>query len=237
MDITKLAMYKKMFGGGGGNSGSGDFKITDASYLFYDGARIDSMEQLISAFHDVKTLNYAFYKCQVETVPDFDTSKCENFWHAFEQCSNLKVAPNLDTSNGTTFNNIFSKCSNLTTVNRLDLNKATTSGSTTNLFGNCNKLTDLYLYNIRYSITIWSSTGSTSTLTDESLIHTIKELCTVTSSMTLTMRTVNVQRCSMIYCKIIDDTTEKKPMELCESTDEGAMTLVDYALEKGWSLA
>ena len=34
-----------------------------------------------------------------------------------------------------------------------------------------------------------------------------------------------------------DAAHEKKTMELCESTDAGAMTLTDYALTKGWSIA
>ena len=58
----------------------------------------------------------------------------------------------------------------------------------------------------------------------------------MTSSQTLTIGSANLEKIAGLYCRITDDTNEKKTMELCESTDEGAMTLVDYALEKGWNI-
>ena len=46
----------------------------------------------------------------------------------------------------------------------------------------------------------------------------------------------NLAKIADLYCKVTDDANEKKPMELCESTDEGAMTLTAYAALKNWQL-
>lgn len=179
--------------------------------------------------------NQMFYDCyKLTQIPELDTSNGTNFGYMFNACTDLTQIPELDTSNGTSFGYMFAYCSNLTRIPRLDVNKGTSFSST---FNSCSKLTDLYLYNIRKSIQIGNGTSWGHLLTVDSLVHTIKELCTVTSTQTLTMGNANLEKIADLYCKIIDDTNEKKPMELCESTDEGAMTLIDYAAEKGWTIA
>lgn len=86
-------------------------------------------------------------------------------------------------------------------------------------------------------------------LTDESLINTAKELWDLTgaTSQTLTMSTASNARFDAIYVKLVDVTEEmiaedeyvsnKKPCVVCESTDEGAMTLREYVISKNWALA
>ena len=285
-------------------------KITDASYLFYKGVRLDSIEQLLPIIKDCTTLEYAFsYNSNLITVPvsEIPTSKCTNynrlfaycgklttspimdtgqgkyFETTFEQCKelvtipylntknavtlygifdgceklknlpegfdasnagnvsymcrfckSLTYAPELNTHRGGTFSYIFYGCVNLVTVSRLDMNNS--SRNTANMFNNCYKLENLYLYNISSNIQIGSGTTWGHLLTVDSLVNTIKELCTVTTTQTLTMGSANLEKISGLYCKITDDTNEKLTMELCESTDEGAMTLDQYAAEKGWLL-
>ena len=53
---------------------------------------------------------------------------------------------------------------------------------------------------------------------------------------TLTMGIANMTKLEGVYCKITDTTNEKLPMELCESTDEGAITIDDYVIAKGWQI-
>lgn len=53
---------------------------------------------------------------------------------------------------------------------------------------------------------------------------------------TLTMGSANMTKLEGVYCKITDTTNEKLPMELCESTDEGAITIDDYVIAKGWQI-
>ena len=119
-------------------------------------------------------------------------------------------------------------------LNIIDTSNGTNFGS---MFYNCSSLTNLTLYNIRKSITIGSGTSWGHLLTVDSLVHTIQELCAASSSQTLTMGSANLNKIANIYCKVIDGSNEKKPMELCESTDEGAMTLTAYANMKNWNLA
>ena len=178
---------------------------------------------------------YMFSDCSALTaIPELDTSNGTNFIGMFSGCSALTAIPELDTSNGTNFDYMFRNCSNLTKIPKLDVNKVTSFNTT---FDGCAALTDLYLYNIRKAITIGSGTSYGHLLTVESLVHTIKELCKVTSSTTLSMGSANLAKIEGLYCRILDDTTEKIEMELCESTDEGAMTLAEYASEKNWTFA
>ena len=171
---------------------------------------------------------------QLTTIPELDTSKATSLGIMFSGCTNLTTVPRLYTPNVESFSQIFNNCSNLTTVSGLDLSKINSTQGVGGMFNGCAKLTNLYLYDIGMSITIGSGTSYGHLLTLDSLVHTIKELCTVTSSQTLTIGSAHLEKIAGLYCRITDDTNEKKTMELCESTDEGAMTLVDYASEKNW---
>lgn len=171
---------------------------------------------------------------QITTIPALDTSRGRVFASMFVSCDNLTTIPVLDVSNGVNHSAMFSNCINLTTVQGLDVNN---SKNLTGMFYNCKKLTNLTLYNIRYPIQIGSDTSWGHLLTVDSLVHTIQELCTASSSQTLTMGSANLEKIANLYCKVIDGSNEKKPMELCESTDEGAMTLTAYAHMKNWNLA
>ena len=104
------------------------------------------------------------------------------------------------------------------------------------MFNGCANLTNLDLRNIKVSLQIGSGTSWGHLLIVDSLVNTIKELVTQTSYKTLTMGTANREKIANLYCKIIDNTDPKKTMELCESTEEGAMTLTDYAQLKKWNI-
>lgn len=205
-----------------------------------------------------------FYSCQSLTdIPELNTSKGVNFSQMFFGCSSLTTIPVLDTSKGTTFSSTFMSCKRLTTAPEWDTSKATTlyrmyysceslvtvpgvdvgsadytqTNNVSGMFYNCFALTNLNIYNVRASLTIGSGTKYGHLLTVDSLVHTIQELCTVGVTQTLTMGSANKAKINNLYCRIIDDTNEKKTMELCESTDEGAMTLEEYAFAKNWSIA
>ena len=204
---------------------------TSFSNMFYQCQKLIAVPELDTS-NGVNFSNMFFYCNMLTTIPKLDVSKGTNFVKMFSNCGKLKTIPELDTSNGTDFTNIFYWCESLISVPKLDVGKSTKSFS--GLFNGCSSLTDLYLYNIRKTIQIGSGTSYCHLLTVDSLVHTIKELCTVTSSQTLTIGSANLEKIAGLYCRITDDTNEKKPMELCESTDEGAMTLHDYASEKNW---
>ena len=208
-------------------------KFSDFSYFCYGGARTEALNIIDTS--NGTNFNSMFYNCSNLTiVPKLNTSKGTDFSGMFFSCRSLTSIPDLDTSNGTIFDSMFYNCSNLTAIPKLNTSNGT---NFKNMFQNCSSLTNLVLYNIRKSITIGSGTSYGHLLTVDSLVHTIQELCTASSSQTLTMGSANLNKIANIYCKVIDGSNEKKTMELCESTDEGAMTLTAYAALKNWNLA
>jgi hypothetical protein len=247
--------------GGGSGGGYGDLKITDARYLFYDGGRLDLLPYVVWGETKSCKNTFSFSRASVINGTDLvlpaelDTKNVTNFESMFYYCCGLASFPLIDISKGLAFDNMFDSCYLLKEFEGYNLNvpisvnymfrgcKALHTLKGLNLYNctkyngflnDCKELKNLYLFKITASIQIGSGTSWGHLLTVDSLVHTIKELCTVTSSKTLTMGSANLEKIAGLYCKIIDDTDEQKPMELCESTDEGAMTLVDYASEKNW---
>lgn len=179
-----------------------------------------------------------FYYCEsLTSIPEMNTSKGMRFSNMFYYCKNLTEIPEMDTSSGTQFSNMFLACSSLVSIPSLDLNSATESSSVDRMFVSCGNLRNLYLHNIRASITLSNNTSYGTLLTVDSIVNTIKELCTVTTPQTLTIGDTNLAKIADLYCRVTDNTTEKKPMEICESTAEGAMTLSAYAALKNWQIA
>lgn len=95
-----------------------EWYITDASYLFYGGARLESMDSLLSKLKDVTRMDNMFSLCS--NLTELDVSR-------------------LDTSNVTRMNYMFYSCTNLTSV---DVSKWDTRNVTdlSNLFNNAGKL-------------------------------------------------------------------------------------------------
>lgn len=106
-----------------GTAKTSNAKITDASYLFYNGARIDCVNELLGLCENLKNMQYMFYNNQ--NITELDLS-------------------NLDTKNVTSMYNMFCMCTNLTTldISNFDTSKVTTMDS---MFATCYKLTELDL--------------------------------------------------------------------------------------------
>jgi hypothetical protein len=131
-------------------------------------------------------------------------------------------------------------------IGTLDLIKAS---NLSYMFDGTTNLKNVTLKNIKKSLTIGSGTLYGTLLTNETLINTIQELwdLTGTTSQTLTLSTTSKENIANIYVKLITPTQEqidadpninsKKPCVVCESTDEGAMTLTEYATSKNWAIA
>lgn len=181
-------------------------------------------DDCMEIFKDGKRLGY---------IDKFDFSETTNMRSMFYNCSELTIIPQMDTSNVTDMRSMFYNCNSITTIPQMNTSKVTDMDS---MFYNCSKLTNLDLRNIKVNLQIGSGTSWGHLLTVDSLVNTIKELVTQTSYKTLTMGTANLEKIANLYCKIIDNTDPKKTMELCESTEEGAMTLTDYAQLKKWNI-
>jgi surface protein len=176
-------------------------------------------------------MNGAFYGCRSLTLLDissFNTSKVTDFQSMFSECSSLtEIVGVIDMISAVKFNSMFYRCTALETVT---------------------------LKNIKVDVTLSENYASNSTygllLTVDTLINTLKELwdySSTTTTKTLTMGTTNINKLANVYVKLIDVTDEmiaedpniasKKPCVVCESTDEGAMLITEYAMSKKWNLA
>ena len=172
-----------------------------------------------------------------------ERSKASDIVYMFQGCSSLTTVPLFDTSNTTVMSLVFYNCSSLTTVPSFDIRKVTNIAG---MFYNCSSLTDCYLRNIKANIIVSNSSTWGNLLTLDSLIHLIKECRDTGSQKTLTIGSVNLEKLADTYVRTVEVTDEmraeddlideKLPFELCESTDEGAMHIVDYAATKHWTV-
>lgn len=177
------------------------------------------------------------------TAPLFDTKNVTTMESMFLFCSSLTTVPEFDTSNVTGTHFMFSGCTSLTTVPPFDMRNVT---GTLAMFDDCASLSECWLRNIKADLEVGSRTSWGHLLTVESLLHLIKECLWDGYSHTLTIGTANLEKLANIYVRFIDVTDEmraeddliddKRPFEVCENTDEGAMLITDYAQHKGWQL-
>ena len=134
--------------GGGG----ADFEISDASYLFYGGARWDYKDVFLNALTDKLTgIKGMFYNCatlQNIDLSRFDTSSITDMSYIFYGCTlleNVEIS-NLNTSKVTQLSSMFCNCSNL---KEIDLSSFDTSRCVTlsQFVMNCSKLKKINLSN------------------------------------------------------------------------------------------
>ena len=206
--------------------------VTNMLYMFSRCTKLTTVPQMDTS--NVTNMGAMFFGCSsLITIPQMDTSNVTNMDSMFSDCTKLTTIPQMDTSNVTNMGSMFDSCSSLTTIPQMDMSNVTNASS---MFKVCRNLTNLDLRNIKINLQIGSGTSWGHLLTVDSLVNTIKELVTQTSYFTLTMGASNLRKITNLYCKIIDDADPKKTMELCESTEEGAMTLIDYAQLKKWNI-
>lgn len=205
----------------------------------------------ISDTSGVTTFYYTFQYCnKLENLSPIDASSAVTLYFAFTNCQKIKTITINNTNNVTSFYGTFNDCPALETIDGvLNMIKATTLQS---IFANCKALKNVTLKNIKQNLQIGSGTTWGHLLTNASLLNTAQELWDNTDSAlggtrTLTMSATSKTNIQSIYVKLIDVTDEmiandeyisnKKPCVECASTDEGAMTLEEYILSKGWAIA
>lgn len=193
--------------------------------------------------------NFGYMCQQCYSLVKYNTlnsSKVTNFSAMFRDCYNLLEADMGDTSSGTSFSSMFDTCKKIETIKNLNLINAT---SVSSIVYSCEKLKNLDIKNIKLSLQL-GSTYWGHLLTLESLLNAIKEChdnTAGTSTLTLTVGSANLSKLANVYVKLVDITDEmraedpyidnKKPFVVCESTDEGAMTIMNYAtLLKNWEI-
>ena len=233
LSLPKLTRADMMFNNRAGQSVtsvtlSNLENITSAYYLFGNGGMPNAEFITLNGLKNVTNMAYAFmYGDTINEAPK-------------------AIYINGDTSKVTSYSNAFNGRGKCETIQTIDLLSAT---NVTRMFLWCKNLKNLMVKNVKKSLEIGSSTSYGHLLTDESLINTAKELWDLTgaTSQTLTLSTPSGRRFDAIYVKLITATDEmiakdqyinnKKPCVVCESTDEGAMTLREYVVSKNWALA
>ena len=127
--------------------------ITDASSLFEEGRRLNSLEQLLNLIStDCNNMSYMFSDCRTLTSLDlssFDTANVTNMSYMFNSCyvlTSLDLS-SFDTSNVTNMSGMFNGCRTLTS---LDLSSFDTSNVTnmSYMFDGCSKLAAVLNFSI-----------------------------------------------------------------------------------------
>ena len=222
---------------------------TSMKDMFYACTNLATVDLSHFNTSNVKDMSSMFYSCNKFTSLDlinFNTSKVTTMGDMFNSCSNLTSLDlsSFDTSKATTMSGMFYRCSSLPNI--IGSIDCISAQYLSNMFANCTKLIDVTLKNIKKSLSLSQSKS----LSDNSLINTFKELWDLTgqTSQTLTLSTTSKENIANIYVKLVDVTDEmlatdpnasnKKPCVVCESTDDGAMTLIEYATtQKNWAIA
>lgn len=201
----------------------------------------------ISNTENVTMVNNMFsYAYAIENIPNFNFKNVINANSFLQRAKSIKKVPNIFGNKVTNFSNFAYGCSALEDC---ELDMLSCTNSTSMLYG-CTNLNNLKLHNIKINTTIGYSTTYGTKLTKESLIFCIKELWSykdTTTKRTLTISTLSKTLIADVYVKLITPTQEqiesdpyinnKLPCEVCESTDEGAMTITAYANLKNWTIA
>jgi surface protein len=223
--------------------------VTTVNNMFTNCGELEEFPQIDTS--NVTDFGSMFYNCnwQGEKIIPYNTSAATTMRSMFYQCTKVTRLDlsSFYTGNVTEFYDMFNGCRELIDIiGTIDVIKAS---SIYGMFINCRKLTNVTLKNIKTSLQLGSGTTYGTLLSNESLINTFKELWDLTgeTSQTLTLSTTSKENIANIYVKLITPTQEqidadpyinnKKPCVVCESTDEGAMTLTEYATSKNWAIA
>ena len=213
----------------------------NAKYAF---ARCKLLEDFLGDFSfnqlDVENMFEDCYK--LKSLPLIDISYSSSAYKMLYGCSELTtVTINCDGSKTSRLNQMMSGCRKLEEINgAFSLAKATDVG---NIVYNCINLKRVSFTDIKVALQVGSGTSWGHLLELDSLIKLCKECIKTSSSLKLTVGSANLEKLASVYVKFTDATQteiatgEKGEVEVCESTDAGAMTISDYMILKNWTLA
>lgn len=217
-------------------------------------------------FSKGKSFDRCFTQCEIEDYSHLDFSNAEgNFQYVFYNSGTYpKKFPNFNLPKVTNLSNCFGNIFNISelTINAplakylnsmcngskfvsINLNNVENVTNFNNFVSYCKMLENLTMQNIKANLQVGSGTSWGHLLTADSLVGLCKECINYNSSTmrTLTVGTANLEKLANVYVKFTDATQttiatgEKGEVEVCESTDTGAMLIEDYMALKYWSLA
>lgn len=182
---------------------------------------------------------------KLKEVPAFDLSNAQGLYSLFANCKEIEEIPLLKITPEKvgSAHYMFYNCRKLKKIPQYDLRNATRLDYFSIW---CVEITEIWIKNIKVNYQVGSGTSWGHLLTPESLIHLIYELRDTGSSKTLTVGSANLNKLANVYVRTIDITDEmraeddlideKLPFEVCESTDDGATLIVNYAKFKNWNI-
>ena len=210
--------------------------VTDMSYMFFNAESLVSIPKLNTK--KVTKMDYFASNCYVlSSIGEIDASNVTTLSNAFYEVKGDNLSINIyNTGNVTSMYRMCATCHGLVSLSVLDMNKVTDASD---MIFDCFALTYLKLLNVRKSLQIGSGTRYGHLIEKDCLIQIISELIKPSSgTRKLTMGTANTAKLADTYVKLLDDDgSGKYPFVVCESTDEGAMTITDYCTAKNWNLA
>lgn len=217
--------------------------VTNFSQTFSNNTKLESLPQFDTSSNT--TFYRTFYACSNLGEIAINATNATTLQSCFEGCSKIESINLVSTHNVTNFSEAFYNCSSLNTLIGLDLYNATDVST----FVHYSKLTTLDVKNIKIGCRFGATTQWGTNLSKDSVINVIKELWDNSSSTTtlgVSFSTTTKTLLSDVYVKLITPTAEqiaadpyinnKKPCEVCASTDEGAMLITDYATLKNWTI-
>ena len=191
------------------------------------------------------SLKMLFYQSKAKYVPSLNAKGSDSIQVMFAGCSNLIEVPFLDTAHILSVQQFVDGCSLLEVIPAYDFRKVI---YTNNIFRNCSNLKEIWIKNIPNTIQVASGDTYGHLLTVDSLVHLIQELIPPSlRQQTLTIGEINREKLTNVHIRLIEITDamraeddlidQKLPFEVCESTDEGAIPIIDYANSKNWNIA
>ena len=228
-------------------------KLTGIDQMFSSATGEDLRSITLSNLENVESASNLFSSgggANAETITLSGLKKITSMSSAFRGSSSHSLGPkaiyiNGDTSKVSSWYQAFYNRGKTETIETIDLLGAT---NVDNMFYYNSALKNLKIKNLKLSLRLGTNAWGAN-YTDESIINTAKELWDLTgsTSQTLTVAPTINTKFDAIYVKLVTPTAEqiandpyinnKKPCEVCESADEGAMTLREYVVSKNWVLA
>ena len=203
---------------------STNLKITNAMYLFTNGARLDYLNELLSLCENITSTKYMFNYCDSLTTLDLSNLDTSSVTDMSSMLYNCKAITDLDlsnfnTSNVTTMDYIFGGCNELTNLNvsSFDTSKVTVAS---NMFAYCSSLINLDLSNF-----------------DFSKVYNIKNCFSSCSNLTNLKSFKNLGKC---YTRSANYSNYKLDLSTCSKlTHESLMDIINnlYDLNLSYNVA
>lgn len=223
-----------------GNANATEGKITDLSYLFYNGARTDYMNDLLSLCENPINGEYAFYRCSeieeldLSNISFENLSKSNSMFYYCVNITNIKFNNTLST-NIVSSNYMFQQCEKL---EELDMSMFDFSNNVNvnNMFYNCRALKTIKPFkNLGKGYTRKTSNYSNYTLSlYQSTELSIDSLIEVIDSLYDLNLTYDVANGGILYPQSLNLSNYMKNQ--LQSSEKGQEAIARLTL-KGWNLS